>query len=450
MNRVRQLISRLYFEHYLKGGTAYRKLKTLYGQAPALAEQEHLKLLNATLAWAQQKIPFYQKLVPLKASSANDLFQVEKLTDIEEWPILDKEIIRSVGTNMYLPEHRQYGSFINTSGGSTGQPLRILQDKQYSQYAAGQWAFIKAIRTGNPFSHAARLWGATRDLYGSRNTWKGRLVNLVDNSISFNAARLTPADIHTFIQYINRYKPSVIVAYAQAAYEVARFAQQEGITISPQQAIHTGAGQLLPFMRIAIEEVFQAPVYNHYGAREVGAIATECQAHDGLHILNGVVHVEVVDEAGKACLPGQEGDVLITTLRNQVMPLIRYRIGDRAVAGNDEICSCGIITPRLTRIAGRTVNNFKLEKGGFVSGEYLTLTFNHVPGVVSFQIRQKAYTHIDVYIVITNAYQATGTEQRISSKLQKLLGATTVVHFHYVEHIPLTSTGKHLFTICEI
>ena len=80
--------------------------------------------------------------------------------------------------------------------------------------------------------------------------------------------------------------------------------------------------------------------FDQYVATEVGFLAVECAAHDGLHVLDDHVEVEIVDDDGRPCRPGEEGQVLVTPLHARTLPLIRYRLGDRATwtAG---ACGCG-------------------------------------------------------------------------------------------------------------
>ena len=87
------------------------------------------------------------------------------------------------------------------------------------------------------------------------------------------------------------------------------------------------AGTLFEPIRQTIESVFQAPVFNRYGSREVGDIACECEAHSGLHVALPTQFVEILRPDGTAAGPGEIGEIVVTSLTNFAMPLIRYRIG---------------------------------------------------------------------------------------------------------------------------
>jgi phenylacetate-coenzyme A ligase PaaK-like adenylate-forming protein len=97
-------------------------------------------------------------------------------------------------------------------------------------------------------------------------------------------------------------------------------------------------------------------IRDNYGSTE-GFIAWQCPACS-YHINAEHVAVEIVDERGIPVGPGQMGRILITTLENRLMPLVRYEIGDYAIASND-LCSCGRTLPVLGKVIGRGINLFR-------------------------------------------------------------------------------------------
>ena len=101
------------------------------------------------------------------------------------------------------------------------------------------------------------------------------------------------------------------------------------------------------------EELLGTRLFPHYGSREMGmAGAICCQAHEGMHLRENHVVAEIVDEKGAPLPPGEWGELVITTIGMEAMPLIRYRTGDltRILPG---VCPCGSETLRLDRIVRR-------------------------------------------------------------------------------------------------
>src|SRR5690606_31527741 len=98
---------------------------------------------------------------------------------------------------------------------------------------------------------------------------------------------------------------------------------------------------------------------------EVGAISAECPA-GALHVHAEVVHVEIVRD-GEPAQDGEEGDILVTSLTNRAMPLVRCRVGDRGTLSH-EPCPCGLPHPVLTRVVSRAADLYPAADGRLVHG----------------------------------------------------------------------------------
>ena len=95
--------------------------------------------------------------------------------------------------------------------------------------------------------------------------------------------------------------------------------------------------------------------YDIYGTSEMaGPMFTECEERKGIHMQSDMVYVEIIDpETGEVLEPGQKGEMVVTMLKKEAFPLIRYRIKDLTCLLNDE-CPCGRTSPRIERIKGRS------------------------------------------------------------------------------------------------
>jgi len=198
-----------------------------------------------------------------------------------------------------------------------------------------------------------------------------------------------------------------------------------------------------------IEEVFQCKVFNHYGSREVGPIASECSAHDGLHIMMEHVLVEVINEKGEPCKPGEEGEIVVTSLSNYAMPLIRYKIGDIGIMQEYSPCSCGCNYPKLQKVIGRTTDLFLNTKGEKIDGEYFTHLFYFRDWIEKFQFIQEDIDDITVKIV-KKANPPQKELKEIEEKIKLVMGDRCKINYEFVDDIPKTKTGKFLYTISKI
>jgi phenylacetate-CoA ligase len=118
-------------------------------------------------------------------------------------------------------------------------------------------------------------------------------------------------------------------------------------------------------MRTRIADELGVEIFDIYGLTEIygPGIGISCSEHAGMHIFEDFVYIEVVDPATGAVLPdGEEGELVITTLRKQGAPLIRYRTHDltRILPGSCK-CACGEHHPRIATLTGRTDDMFKVK-----------------------------------------------------------------------------------------
>ena len=369
-------------------------------------------------------------------------------------PLLDKEVLTQQFDSLHSSDLPKRSWKENTSGGSTGQPARFLQDDRY--YDWGRAVKILYDRwTG--YSLADRrvvLWGAERDILDGSRDPKKRFRDWLTNSLLLNSFKMGPEQMGRFVQEINDFEPIQILAYAESIFDLSQFIQEYDNELghSPK-AILSSAGTLHPHMREVIEEVFDAPVFNRYGSREAGDMACECPEHEGLHVCMPTHYVELLNGDGNPVRPGETGEVVVTVLQNYAMPLIRYRIGDTAIWA-DHDCSCGRGWPLLEKVVGRVTDNFVTTDGELIHGEFFTHLFYFRDWVEKFQVVQRTPRHIEVFVVALehrlgdDIVQA--DKKEIISNIQRVMGEGTCVDFEFVDEIEPTPSGKHRFSISHV
>lgn len=153
-------------------------------------------------------------------------------------------------------------------------------------------------------------------------------------------------------QWLEQAKPHCLVAApAQLALLLKHFPYRgpEGLA-----GILTSAEPLDDALGLALRRAWQCEILDHYGLTETAyGCAVECPAHQGFHVRELDVLIEIVDISGRKVLaPGEEGEVVITTLQRQAMPLVRYRTGDVACL-LPAPCACGSPLRRLGPVRGR-------------------------------------------------------------------------------------------------
>ncbi|WP_223701282.1 phenylacetate--CoA ligase family protein [Sutcliffiella deserti] len=402
-----------------------------------------------------ENVPYYKKLLVDHgvANENGDIF-IENYSNL---PILTKEDIKKNFENMKSKDLDKRKWYKNSSGGSTGQPVQLIQDTYYKDYNRANKMLFDRWAGYEVGDKKALLWGSERDLFQGKETVQRRLINFVRNEIWLNSFKMTSEDMLDYVKKINEYKPSLITSYVSSIYELARLIEKENLEVHSPKAIMTSAGNLYPHMREKVETVFKTKVFNRYGSREVADVACDCEKHEGLHVSMGTHYVELIKNDGDIAAPGETGEVIVTSLSNFAMPLLRYKIGDLAVWSENE-CSCGRGLPLFKEITGRTTDVFVREDGGIVDPAY----FIHIVGVVlfdewieRFQVVQEEKSLVKILIVLKDEtkdplikYKA--NLDQMKEKIQLVMGKQCQVDIEFTEDIPPLPSGKYRYTISKV
>ena len=433
--------------HRLAGHSLGQVYSRLAREEPfGATESTQRQLLISMLSHCERSVPYYSDLM----HNLGDSFRQDPKSYLSQFPILTKDLIRKHFDRLRSKDLPRRKWHYNTSGGSTGEPVKFIQDQDYWDHiiATKMLAFDRAGRKfGEP---TLWVWGSERDILEGSMGLKLIIANRLTNNDFFNAFRMNAKNIRELVERLNTHPPTLIIAYAQAIYEVAMFVEREKLNLIPQSRIITTSGTLYPFMREKIANVFQCKVLNLYGSREVGDIACECADCPELHVFQPGNYIEVVDDNGCLVPKGTTGNILITSLNNFAMPLIRYAIGDRGALSGKEICSCGRNGQILEKISGRNVDTFKAKDGTLVDGEYFTHLLYFREWVSKFQIIQKSSSLIIFRIIKTERDYKPDEIDEITEKTRRVIGTDCEIRFEFVNDIPLSASGKYRYTISEI
>ena len=407
-----------------------------------------LTRLSDLLVHASNNVPFYREAVgPLDAREAAG----DPLACLARFPVLTKSDLRERLDDLKVELGR--GTFLDSSGGSTGEPTRFYKDREQlaSSLAATQlfleWAGIERAE------RHVKLWGGRRDLREGVSLGL-KLSRYFYGRITLDAFDMGEETMRGYVEFMRRLRPVVLEGYATALDSLAQFMEEGGHTVLPLRAIISSASTLHPHMRERIGRVFDAPVFDRYGGREVGGVAAECEEHSGLHILSENVFLELVTPEGRDAEIGEEGEILLTGLWNHTMPMIRFRIGDRAVRGPDR-CACGRPYPLLERIIGRNVACFARADGGVVDPIFwvhmIGVEFNEGE-IVKFQIVQEDMETIRVRLVPRPGSDVHILSRRdaLTERIREAVGASVRVIYTIEETIPPAASGKHMYTISNV
>lgn len=401
---------------------AYEEIKRFEGKFDEMVSLYFERLLKH----ARKTVPYYQDI------------QLVGLDNIHKIPILTKNDIRCNSEGLLSSEAGRYRSWNNTSGGSTGEPVRFVQDTEYQRWvdASLYYYFEDLVDRSWVGSRKINIWGSVSDLEKKSFELRARVKNWLTNTHVINSFRFGDEEMRHAVQRINCVQPDILKGYANSLYDLAKFISENGHQVRSTPIINTCTAMLYPEQRALIENVFQGRVFDFYGSRETGAIAGESKEHDGKCVFEFNNIVEVVD-----------GDVLVTNLHNYTMPLIRYKIQDRA----ERIERRGRALPVLHGLSGREFDHFQIGDGRRLHVQYVITLFFYLDELVSFQVVQKSLTDFVVQYVTRAGEDISETKRReIESKMKAAMRDDIVVQWMKVPEIMKTANGKHAYAKCEI
>lgn len=394
--------------------------------------------LAIILDLAFSKIPYYKNL---------DLhFRVNNFSylDFQEIPVLTKEILRSECDLLINADFQKLDQvYESTSGGSTGEPVSFYCTNEQKWHGIANYYLALNYNGVDINDTSVDLWGAERDMHNIDSKFDIR--SLLFNKTTLNTFVMSNDIMKTYIVRLNSIKPKFIKAYVHSIYDLSKFINKNNIEIQFKPVIHCTTGPLYPEMRTEIKKAFNgAHVYNFYGSREVSAIATEAKGQNGMHVLYDNVLVEILDRNNRPVKKGQEGEIVITTLNNFYMPLLRYKIGDRAVKGDDyEFGSL-----KLDSVMGRTLGVIHKKDGSKIDGQFFTSLFFEKKGIKNFQLVQKTISDLELKIVKTENYNQEELNT-IVNRINKELNNVNIKIIFCV-NINLTSSGKIMYVYSKI
>jgi len=428
----------------LKG--TYSKERYCYNQLYACTSDERKLLdfqmdhLRKLLLHAYQYVPFYSERLKNIINDGNlDLHGFNGIA------LLTKEDIRKHGEKLSSKDISTRKWFYNSSGGSTGEPVRFIQDDLFSRWsgASDRIYYENIVGIDELTVKKLMLWGSERDIFKSTMGWREKLLRWLNNIKFLNSFRMSEKDMEEYVKIINSYKPDLIRAYAGSLYEISRFIEKKRTNIHRPKVIVCSAEKLRMEMREKIESTFGTKVYDYYGSREVDGIAGECSA-GLLHIFMFDKYVEVLNERNCSVREEEMGKIVVTTLHNYSMPLVRFEIGDTAILGPRK-CKCGNLLPTLKDVTGRITDHFIREDGTIIYGEYFTHLFYLKDWVKSFCIIQEDYRNIRILVTLRgNVNEA--EKREIEIKIKLVMGKDCKIAWEFVEEIPPTRSGKHIYT----
>jgi phenylacetate-CoA ligase len=360
-------------------------------------EHRQLDALGRLLRHATETVPYYRDRAAYRGVATDGPPDAATWGDL---PILTRADVQAAGGTLLsesVPSRHLPLVELSTSG-STGRPLRGVATRINSLFwlavtlrdhlwhgrdLKGTLAAIRPVPGVDvpPGGLLNAGWGPSTDLVFS--TGPCAVLN-IQRDVAEQAEWLIRTDADYLLTL-----PSNVVALAD------HFGERN-LELPRLRQVRTYGEALSDDVRSACRAAWGVEVTDMYSTQELGYIALQCPVNEHYHVQSEVAYVEVLDDDGRPCRPGQTGRVVVSALHNFAMPWLRYDVGDYARVGGE--CSCGRALPVLERIMGRARNMVKLP-----TGERFWPTFADVwrslDVIRQFQLVQREIDHIEARIV---------------------------------------------------
>ncbi len=399
--------------------------------SPDQLRDRQLGQLKLVLHHARQTVPLYAETF-----RGLDVHSMEWAA-FAELPSLQRSALQAqfhaLASSRPPVSHGQVTS--NGSSGSTGMPVKVLG-------TAATQLFWDALTLREHLWHQRDFAGKLAAIrvtvdQAHLSDWGPPVADVFQAGPA--ATLNVSTDVARQLEWLQREDPDYLITHPTNLGALAELSIKLGVRLPKLRQARTSGEALRVDLRATVRGAWNVDVTDIYSCSEAGVIALQCPLHEHYHVQSENLIVEVLRPDGKACRPGETGEVVLTTLHNFAMPLIRYRIGDYAELG--EPCSCGRGLPVLKHIHGRQRNMLKMPDGTVSWPCFPGYTWQAVAPVEQFQLIQLELDRIEAKYVM--ARELTQTEAALLVKgLQEKLGFPFRIDLRKVGNIDRTVAHK--------
>ncbi len=403
--------------------------------------------LTRLLQHAYSHVRYYREVMDAAGIHPAD---IPSPADLGRMPLLTKDTVRKrLHFDLFADDHRKRDMLRVRTSGSTGEPFVTYADRYQLEMRfattlrALEWT---GWRMGD---RQARLWHQTIGMNRTQQM-RERIDAALLRRRFVPAFEISPETLESYLQELREWDPVLVDGYAESLNFLATYVKQGGDPGFRPRAMMSSAQMLPEHTRAVIEDAFGTRVFDKYGSREFSGIAYECEAARDHHVMDESYIVEILVD-GRPAEPGETGEVVVTDLNNYSVPLIRYRIGDLAVAvDNGAPCPCGRNLSRIGSIDGRTQAIVVCADGTWLPGTFFAHLMKDYEHLIRFyQVYQREPGAFTLRVVPNVQYNEAGMAE-LTATLSTFTGADTRIDVELVDEIPLGSTGKRSPVISDV
>jgi phenylacetate-CoA ligase len=377
---------------------------------------------------AVSRVPFYQSL-----GISPDSLRTSQ--DLKRFPIVTKQDIQKNADGFLWPHLKKEDLHVSRSSGTSCEPTQTYFDHRCWLFSKYSLKMSRVLAVENPLFKRLLIVSEqpkTNLEAAKPSRGQGAFILFGQNHLSI----FDPIDDH--IPVLLDYKPHMVYAFPSYLLSLIQAFEERHLSYPKIPVIFTSSELLTGKARAQIENCFQARLYDVYGSTEFKEVAWQCR-QGRYHINFQNVYLETEPDESIEHSAGNR--LLISSLTNYAMPLLRFDIGDRANMDRGK-CPCGRESPYLRNIHGREADFIKLSNGKRVSPYLLTTTIEAHPAIQKYQIVQKSPSELAIEIVTPADIDSHGISEALSGKLRKVLDDNIHITFNKVDQIHRSESGK--------
>ncbi len=385
--------------------------------------------LHKTLQ-AAMRIPFY----------AERFGSLPSVAELEKLPILQRADLAQI-TRSVLSSSPPGARMIKVkTSGTTGQSVDVLFDRSHQSGRHAARARYLVENGWLPIHRTAWALGLRPDPPSPDSILSSSRVIMGSQFMSHTE------DFGKQIAWMRRMNPHFIYTLPSNLDALLMVLGKEDPRLPALRKIFLGGEVLDDSLRARTRQILGVDIVDNYGTTE---FFPAWQCPDGNYHLNTEhLIVELLDDDGAQARPGELGRVVVTTLENYLAPLIRYEIGDYAMAVEGS-CSCGRTLPLIGKVVGRSINLFRLKNGELYLPWRIYDFLEGLDDLRQLQLVQRALDHFVIKFVRDEPL-APEVEAAIKKRIADGIGGGVTVELERVDEIPRTRRGKFMAALCEI
>lgn len=315
-------------------------------------EELQLRKLKQTVEVAYKYSPFYRELYKREKVDPSD---IKSLEDLEKLPFVKKQDLRDNYPFGFFTVPLSQIVRLHASSGTTGKPTVT----GYTQADLELWT--ESLARGL-FSAGVRSDDVMQVAYGYGLFTGGLGFHYAGEKIGATTVPISSGNTQRQLDLMRDFGSTVFTCTPSYMLYITEFAEKIGLTIQDDTKLRMGFFGAEPWSeetKRRIEDKTGIDAINVYGTSEIGGpVVTECQEKAGIHFWGDIYIIETINpETGERLGEGEKGELVVTVLGKEGMPMIRWRTGD-ITAIIWEKCACGRTHPRIERIIGRSDDMF--------------------------------------------------------------------------------------------